>query len=224
MGVEIEHIIVDGASSDSTLAIVKQFHHVTKVISEPDNGIYDAMNKGLSVATGDIVGFLNADDFYVDDTVLTQVAKVFEDSSIQACYADLIYVDQNDTSRVIRYWKSEDFKPGLFKQGWMPAHPTFFVRKEVYERLGGFNLELKIAADFELLFRFIEQHRIKTIYTPKVFVKMRLGGTTNKNLSNIVKQNREIILTLKQQHSNFSLLSFIANKSLSRLKQFLFTS
>ena len=217
----IEHIIVDGASTDSTLNIVKKFSHVAKLISEPDKGIYDAMNKGIKLASGDVIGTLNADDFYIDDLVLSEVAKVFEDESVRACFADLVYVSQNDTNKIVRYWKSQDYVTGLFKSGWMPAHPTFFARKNVYEKYGLFDLSYKIAADFELLFRLIEQNKIKTKYIPKVIVKMRLGGTTNKSLSNVIAQNKEIITILKKQYPDFSLLNFVVKKLSGRLFQFL---
>ena len=217
----IEHIIVDGASTDSTLNIVKKFSHVAKLISEPDKGIYDAMNKGIKLASGDVIGTLNADDFYIDDLVLSEVAKVFEDESVGACFADLVYVSQNDTNKIVRYWKSQDYVTGLFKSGWMPAHPTFFARKNVYEKYGLFDLSYKIAADFELLFRLIEQNKIKTKYIPKVIVKMRLGGTTNKSLSNVIAQNKEIITILKKQYPDFSLLNFVVKKLSGRLFQFL---
>jgi len=193
-----EHIIVDGASRDSTMDIVKSAGSITRYISEPDKGIYDGMNKGLKLATGDVIGLLNADDFYADDTVLTQVAEAFKKPNIQACFANLVYVDQHDTSRVVRYWKSRPYQQGLFKSGWMPAHPTFFVRKEVYEQYGLFDLSYKIAADFELLFRFIEQKNITTAYIDNVLVHMRTGGTTNKNLKNIWVQNKEISIHSKR--------------------------
>jgi len=154
-----EHIIVDGASRDSTMDIVKSADSISRYISEPDKGIYDGMNKGLRLATGDVIGLLNADDFYADDTVLSQVANVFKDPNMKACFANLVYVDQHDTSRVVRYWKSRPYQQGLFKSGWMPAHPTFFVKKEVYAQYGLFDLSYKIAADFELLFRLIEQKK-----------------------------------------------------------------
>ena len=218
---EWEHIIVDGASRDGTLDIIKNASYITKFISEPDNGIYDAMNKGLTLAKGDIIGFLNSDDFYADDTILTQVAEVFKDTSIQACYADLVYVDQHDANKTVRYWKSRDYVTGLFKSGWMPAHPTFFVRKSVYERFGMFNLNYRIAADFDLLFRLIEQNNIKTKYLPKVLVKMRLGGTTNKSYENIWIQNKEIVNILHNYYPDFSLSKFILSKFFDRAKQFI---
>lgn len=217
----VEHLVIDGASTDSTMEIVGQHASIKRAISEPDGGIYDAMNKGISIAQGEIIGMLNADDLYADDDVLSRVSELFSDASIDACYADLVYVKQQDTNVIVRYWKSREFESGLFKDGWMPAHPTFFVRKSVYERLGGFDLNYKIAADFELLFRFIEQHKIRTRYLPKVLVKMRLGGTTNKSLANIYKQNREILRVLKCNYSRFSISNFILNKAISRFTQFL---
>lgn len=155
---DIEHIIIDGESRDATLDIINQHKlNNTTIVSEPDEGIYDAMNKGIKLASGDVIGTLNADDFYIDSDVISKVSKVFSDPTTDASYADLIYVDQVNTDKVVRYWKSKPYKDGLFKQGWMPAHPTFFTRKHVYERFGYFSLKYKIAADFELLFRLIEK-------------------------------------------------------------------
>lgn len=216
---DCEHIIVDGASRDGTVDIVKNATSVTKFISEPDKGIYDAMNKGLALATGDVIGLLNADDFYADDTILTQVADVFKDASIQACYADLVYVDQEDTSRVIRYWKSRDFKPGLFKRGWMPAHPTFFVRKEVYDQFGKFDLQFPRQADFELTMRFLEIHQIKSSYIPKIWVKMRIGGASNNSIKGVIKGNLESYSACKKHQLNVGPL-FIIKKVMSRIPQF----
>jgi len=197
------------------------YKSVSVLVSEPDKGIYDAMNKGISLMTGDIVGTLNADDFYSSDFVLSEVEKVFMDPSIEACYGDLVYVKQDDALKGVRYWKSGEYEDGLFRSGWMPAHPTFFVRKSVYERFGKFSLDYKIAADFELLFRFIEQKKIKIKYIPKVLVKMRMGGTTNKNLSNVITQNQEIIKILKDYYSDFSLVGFISRKLANRALQYI---
>jgi glycosyltransferase involved in cell wall biosynthesis len=218
----IEHVIIDGASKDGTLNIINSHLPANKVVvSEPDNGIYDAMNKGIKLASGEIIGTLNADDFYIENDVVSEVANIFEDSTIEACFADLVYVDQTDTDKVVRYWKSQLYTVGLFKQGWMPAHPTFFVRKSVYERLGYFDLNYKIAADFELLFRFIEKNKIKTIYIPKVMVNMRLGGTTNASFTNVITQNKEIVNTLQSHYPNFSLIGFILRKLMNRFSQFI---
>lgn len=215
-----EHIIVDGNSSDATVESVRASSCVSRFVSEPDKGIYDAMNKGIALAAGDVVGTLNADDFYANDQVLAEVAKVFLDPTIEACYGDLVYVRQDNVNQVVRFWKSRDYESGLFKSGWMPAHPTFFVRKSVYEKLGSFDLNYKIAADFELLFRFIEQNKIKTRYLPSVLVKMRLGGTTNKNVSNIVRQNKEIVVILNKYYGDFSTGKFIFIKLVDRMLQF----
>ena len=178
----------------------------------------------LDVYKRQIVGTLNADDFYPHESVLEAVAKVFLDPNIEASYGDLVYVSQQDTDKVVRYWKSRGYVTGLFKSGWMPAHPTFFARKSVYDRLGGFDLNYKIAADFELLFRFIEQNKIKTKFLPEVLVKMRLGGTTNKNLSNILKQNKEIVAILNKHYADFSVIKFMFVKLFNRLFQYIFHS
>lgn len=220
-GVDVEHILIDGVSKDATLDIIKQYPSVSLLVSEPDNGIYDAMNKGIKRASGDIIGTLNADDFYADNNVLQTVEDIFQDTSIDACYADLVYVKEDDVSKVVRYWKSVEYKPGLFKSGWMPAHPTFFVRRSAYEKYGLFDLSYQIAADFELLFRLIEKSKIKTKYIPKVLVTMRLGGTTNKSFTNICIQNNEIVKTLRGVYPDFSLFRFIVTKLANRFKQFM---
>lgn len=216
----VEYILIDGASTDNTVDIIKRHKEVSMVVSEPDEGIYDAMNKGLLLAAGDVIGTLNADDFYIDKNVLSEVASVFEDESIDACFADLVYVDQFDTNKIVRYWQSKPYNEGLFKQGWMPAHPTFFARKCIYEKFGVFNLDYKIAADFELLFRFIEKNKIRTAYLPKVIIKMRLGGTTNKSMRNIKFQNEEIIQILRSHYRDFSVVKFWSHKVANRFLQF----
>lgn len=218
---DIEHIIVDGCSNDNTLEVVKaEGLHVAKVVSERDKGIYDAMNKGIALASGEIVAFINADDFYASPCVLTTVAAAFEKSGADCCYGDLCYVSQVDPTRTVRYWRSADFVPGSFEKSWCPPHPTFFVRRSVYQRLGGFDLCFRIAADFELMARCLEAARISSHYIPEVLVKMRLGGTTNRSLSNIFKQNAEIRRALSKNGLRSSLVSFVLNKLLSRAIQF----
>lgn len=218
--VNVEHILIDGASTDGTVEIIKKYKSVSTFVSEPDKGIYDAMNKGIALATGDIVGILNADDFYMNEKVLEDVSKVFSDDSIEACYGDLVYIDQLNKDKVVRYWKSKPYVLGLFKSGWAPAHPTFFVRKSVYEKFSLFNLNYKLAADFEILFRFIERNEIKTKYLSKVLVRMRLGGATNKSFRNIYNQNKEIIAILRSYYPNLSFVGFILRKIFSRFSQF----
>ena len=217
----IEHIIVDGGSKDSTLSVVAAeaiANH--KLVSETDKGIYDAMNKGIALCTGDIIGFINADDFYPSPDVLSKVTKVFEKNDTDCCYGDLFYVQQNDVSRVTRYWKSCAFKPNLFEKGWCPPHPTFFVRRSVYDRLGRFNLNYKIAADVELMSRFLVAGGISSFYIPEVLVHMRMGGTTNRSLSNIIRQNLEIRRALLENGLRFSWIQFILSKLMSRSLQF----
>lgn len=218
----IEHIIVDGASTDKTLEIINSYSEHLTFVSEKDRGIYDAMNKGISMAKGDIIGILNADDFYADNNAISDIVNVFQaQPEISGCYSDLIYVDQNNINKTVRYWKSGSFRKGLFKTGWMPAHPTFFAKKEIYDQFGLFDLDYKIAADFELLFRFIGQHQISTAYLEKVLIKMRTGGTTNKSLKNIWLQNMEIIHKLKLVYPDFSVSLFIFKKILNRTLQFI---
>ncbi len=218
---DIEHIIVDGGSKDNTLAVVGvEGAHVRKIVSERDGGIYDAMNKGIALATGDIIGFINADDFYATSNVLETVAAAFKRNAVDSCFGDLCYVSQTDPEKIVRYWRSIAFVPGAFENGWCPPHPTFFVRRSVYQHLGGFDLNFKIAADFELMARYLEVARISSCYIPEVLVKMRLGGTTNSSLSNIVKQNSEIRQALKKLNLRFSLARFMLSKLASRTIQF----
>ena len=187
----IEHIVVDGASEDRTVDIVRGSGQVSHFISEPDNGIYHAINKGLCLANGEIIGILNADDFYAHKEVLANVLGIFDDSSIDACYGDLQYVDDENTDKVVRHWNSGKYEgPKQFYWGWMPPHPTFFVRKSTYEKFGLFNLELGSAADYELMLRFMVKHKIKVVYLPEVLVKMRLGGASNESLKNRLNANQ----------------------------------
>jgi glycosyltransferase involved in cell wall biosynthesis len=189
---DIEYIVVDGASKDSTMDIVnKHKSGISIIISEPDKGIYDAMNKGVLAATGDVIGILNSDDFYADNNVIKDVNAAFEKSDIEGLYADLVYVDRNNPTRVVRNWKSGDYRPGLFLKGWMPPHPTFFVKKSCYDRLGIYSTSLKSAADYELMLRFIHKENIKLGYLPRVITKMRLGGQSNVSLKNRIRANQE---------------------------------
>ena len=219
---KIEHIIIDGQSTDKTVSIIKKYSHVKKIVSEPDNGIYDAMNKGIKIATGDIIGFLNSDDFYANDYVLSRVATIFANNpNLHGCYADLIYTDKNNISKNIRYWKSNDFVPGLFSKGWCPPHTTFFVRRSIYEKFGNFNLKYTIASDVELMMRFLEIQKIHVCYISEVWIKMRIGGTTNKNLMNILKQNMEVLNALKGHNLVYNWVVFFIYKIISRSLQFL---
>ncbi len=188
----IEHIIIDGGSTDGTRDIIERYRgSIAKVISEPDNGMYDAINKGLKLSEGEVVAILNSDDFYAHDGVLEKVSGVMNQSNTESCYGDLLYVDKDNSDKVIRYWKSGEYKEGSFRYGWHPPHPAFFVRKRVYERFGYFNTDFKIASDYELIVRFLERYRISTVYIPEVLVKMRVGGKSNRSLRNILIQSWE---------------------------------
>lgn len=193
----IEHIVVDGNSTDDTLDIVNRYPHVARCISERDNGIYDAMNKGLQLATGDIIGILNSDDVYNDDEVIEKVVGLFRKEKTDSVYGDLQYVDPANMTRVLRQWISGKFKRTKFKFGWMPPHPTFFVKKEVYQEAGLFNQALRSAADYELMLRVLYKFRFTTAYLPEVLVKMRAGGSSNGALRKRLVANREDRLAWK---------------------------
>ncbi len=216
----IEHIVVDGGSIDGTLQILKSWSRSDlRIVSEPDDGVYDAMNKGIAMASGEIIGFLNADDMFADSSVVAQVATVMEDRSVDACFADLVYVDKDDVAKVVRYWKSREFATGAFAAGWCPAHPTFYVRKAVYDRLGSFDTSFRLAADAELMMRFLEKERIASVYVPRVWVRMRLGGKTNRNIQNIIAQNHEILTALDKHKLAVSRIGFAVHKIQARLTQ-----
>lgn len=180
---DIEYIIIDGASSDGTVEVVKSYgNKISKFVSEPDKGLYDAMNKGIALATGDVVGILNSDDFYIDSGVIERVAREFEKSQVDSVFADLVYVKSDNLNKTVRYYDSSHFTPQKFAYGWMPAHPTFFVKRWVYERYGLFRTDLKIAADFDILARFLYTHKISYSYMKEVLVKMRVGGVSTGGL------------------------------------------
>lgn len=218
---DIEYIIVDGASKDNTLSIVDRYKDKIAIIqSEPDKGIYDAMNKGVRLATGDLIGILNSDDFYADAQVISDIVKTVQSTAADGCYADLVYVDRNETSRVVRTWKSGEYRHGQFMRGWMPPHPTFFVKRTVYEAYGSYTLQLRSAADYELMLRFIHKHGIRVSYLPRVITKMRAGGQSNVTIKNRWRANREDRLAWKMnglQPGFFTLM----RKPLSKLLQFI---
>jgi glycosyltransferase involved in cell wall biosynthesis len=187
-----EHIVIDGASSDETVQVIKSTSPSSILVSEPDGGIYDAMNKGIQLATGDIVGVLNSDDFYIGPQVLERVAAKFRHSGAGALFADLVYVRPDNLNQVVRYYSGAGFAPDKFAWGWMPPHPTFFVRRELYQRYGLFCTDYKIAADYELTARFLARHKVSYAYLPEVLVCMRTGGVSTRLSSNWIL-NREIL-------------------------------
>ena len=217
---DIEHIIIDGGSSDNTLEVVAaEGTHVAQVVSEKDNGIYDAMNKGLALATGDYVAYLNSDDFYTNNKVIQQVAKTINKTNADAIYGDLSYVKRNNPETRVRYWKSQMFQPGSFVRGFAPPHPTFFMKRNLLIELGGFNLSYSLAADFDLMFRALEIKKYTSTYVPLELTRMRTGGATNISLKNIIGQNQEILRCLRAHGESVSTVGFIARKVLSRMRQ-----
>ena len=220
----VEHVIIDGGSTDETLEVINKCKNdTTRVISEPDGGLYHALNKGIKLSSGDVIGILNGDDFYAHDKVLNRVVDVFRNQKVDSCYGDLQYVNRDNTSRIIRRWRSSGYKPGKFNYGWMPPHPTFFVKKDIYEKFGYFNTNFRIAADYELMLRFLELHKISTYYIPDVLIKMRVGGISNRGLRNLFIKSSEDCKAWKINNLNGSLSSILLSiflKNVSKLSQF----
>jgi len=215
----VERIIMDGASSDGTMALVNRYSdQLDVIVSELDSGMYDALNKGIACARGDVVGFLHADDVYADSGVLARVAAAFADPEVDAVYGDLVYVRRNNPSQILRYWKAGEYTPEKLKHGWMPPHPTFYVRRSVYEQLGGFDLSYRIAADYDCMLRFLSRGALRCMYIPEVLVKMRAGGVSNRSLGNILRKSSEDYRALKFNSIGgmFSLLQ----KNLGKFGQF----
>jgi len=190
---DIEMIVVDGASTDGTVDILARYsERLDHCISEPDKGIYDAMNKGLKLATGDVISFVNAGDLLMTPEVILQVVAAFEGAPVDAVYGDIIMVDENDITQVKRTWRSGGYDRERFRQGWMPPHIATFIRKSVYDTYGHFNTDLRIAADYEILFRFLYKHRIPTTHLPEILVRFRLGGMSNGSVKHVLKANTEV--------------------------------
>lgn len=215
--VDIEWIVVDGKSNDGTDVYLKD-KDINKYICEPDNGIYDALNKGLNIATGEVIGFLHSDDFLDNSKTLSNIMAVFKNENVDGVYGDLKYVDSENPSKVIRYWKSKPYHPNNLNRGWMPAHPTLFLKKEVYDKHGLFDLSYKIAADYDFMLRVLKDSTLKFYYLPEVITHMRLGGASNKNLSSIIQKSKEDYRVIKKHHLNGLLTLF--SKNVLKLNQF----
>lgn len=215
----VEHIIIDGASTDNTLEIINRYRSgIARFVSEPDHGIYDAMNKGINLATGDVIGILNADDYYIDTHVIEKVANSFDTLSIDALFADLVYVRPDNLDKVVRYYSCANFTLAKIASGWMPPHPTFFVRKECYLKYGLFKTDYKLAADYELMARFLVKYGISFHYLPEVLIKMRTGGASTKNLQSTLILNREILRACTDNGISTNLLR-IYSKYFSKCRQ-----
>jgi glycosyltransferase len=217
----IEYIIIDGASTDGTLDIIKKYESRIKWVSEPDEGIYDALNKGIELSTGDIIGILHADDILASRNAIEKAAKRFLLDPVKIVYSDLVYVNKNNTNRVYRYWKAGGYKNISFSLGWMPPHPTLFVRREIYERYGKFNTGYKIAADYDLILRFLGKHKISAGYVKEILIRMRVGGMSNMNIKNILKKTAEDYIILKRNKIGLPLLTVML-KNLRKIKQFIY--
>ena len=215
----IEHIVVDGLSTDKTIDIVKKHENKNmKFISEPDNGVYDALNKGIKLASGDIIGILHSDDLYADKNVVSKISEYFSDICIDGVYTDLVYVQKKDTDKIFRHWKSCDFCPDLLKKGWMPPHPTVFLRKSTYEKFGYFDTSYKIAADYDFMLQ-IFSNGANLKYLPFISYKMRAGGMTNRSISHIISKISENLKTFRKY--NIGSVSALLYKNFSKFEQFL---
>jgi glycosyltransferase len=216
----IEHIIVDGGSRDGTIAAVRAAARPDAVISsEPDNGIYDAFNKGVRRATGDIIGFVHSDDFLADEQVISDVVAAFADPMVEAVYGNLDYVLHDDPSRILRHWRSGNFAPGKLRLGWMPPHPALFLRRRVYDQHGLFDTGFDIAADYEFILRIFTQPGFVAVYIDRVFVKMRVGGVSNRSLSNILRKSREDMHSIRRHRVGG--IATLALKNMSKIAQFM---
>jgi glycosyltransferase involved in cell wall biosynthesis len=216
---EIEHIFVDGLSSDNTVEIIN-LNSQTKnvVVSEKDNGLYDAINKGISIASGDVIGFLHSDDLLASSTIILDLMTEMKSKKLDGIYGDLEYVDKYDTNKIIRHWKSRKFKFSLLKQGWMPAHPTLFLKKQVYDKHGEFNMSYKISADYDFMLRILKDNDLEYGYLPEVITKMRVGGASNRSFKNILQKTREDYRAISSNNIGGWFSIFL--KNISKIKQF----
>ena len=216
----IEHIIIDGKSSDNTLTIIRKYKpHIAHWISETDRGMYDAINKGMKMATGDIIGILNSDDLLDAEDVIEEITKAFESRQVGAVYGDLNFVAADDTSKILRIWRSSSFKRYRFKYGWMPAHPTFYIKRTLVQEFGGYENHYYSAADYEFMARYLYHHRVSAYHLPKLIVKMRMGGQSNKNIYQRIRANRRDFLAMKKNKIPFAFFVSIL-KPLSKIHQF----
>lgn len=216
----IEYILIDAGSTDGTLDIIKEYEgYINYFSSEEDDGIYDGMNKGISVASGEVVGILNSDDFYPNSYIVSNVARTFEKRNCDAVYGDLLYVKFYDTDKIVRYWQSGNYSVKKIKNGWMLPHPTFFVKREMYEKYGYYNTELKSAADYEMILKLLYKQNINVFYIPMILVKMRMGGKSNASIMNRIRANKEDGLAWTENQLYKPLFVRI-KKPLQKIKQF----
>jgi len=217
---DIEHIIIDGKSKDNTIAIIKKYEkHIAKWISETDRGMYDAINKGMEMATGDVIGILNSDDMLASEDVIDIIVEAFKEKKVDSIYGDLEYVDPTETNKIYRIWKGKPYRRSLFKTGWMPAHPTFYFKRELLSKYGGYETHYFSAADYEFMARYLYKFKISAWYIPKLIVKMRRGGQSNSNIRMRLRANRRDYLAMKRNNIPFAFIVSIL-KPLSKLHQY----
>ena len=215
----LEHVIIEGKSKDNSLdAVYRAGHDRMVVFSEADKGIYDALNKGIARATGDVIGLVHSDDYLADDGVLQRIADAFSDPAVEAIFGDLDYVARENTSHVIRHWSTGPFHPRRLRRGWMPAHPTLYLRRAVFERMGTYDTGFQIAADYDFILRYFSQTQARPVYIPEVLYKMRVGGVSNRSLSKIFHKTREDYTALRRNRVGG--IFTLAAKNLSKLGQF----
>lgn len=217
---DVELIVIDGGSTDGTLEVLRGYaDRLAVLVSEPDRGIYDALNKGIARASGEVVGFLHSDDLFADAKVLSWIDAAFANPATDAVYGDLLYVRKADPGRVVRGWRAGAFTPSRLARGWMPPHPTFYVRRALYGQLGGFDATYRIAADYDCMLRFLGKGGIRVAYIPAVLVKMRVGGASNRSLRNILRKSREDYRALRK--NGVGGMAALVWKNLSKMPQFL---
>lgn len=221
---DIEHIVVDGGSADGTMAKVERYREVlAHVVSERDKGVYDAMNKGLRLATGEVVAFVNAGDMIARRDVLSAMVKEFERNDADVIYGDALMVDPEDITKVKRYWRGGDYDRENFRKGWMPPHLGTYIRRSAYQRFGHFREDLKVSADYELMFRFLYKHRLRARYVARVLVRFRLGGVSNRSLAHVWRANLEVFKAWKLNGEQVSPL-IVVRKPISKLWQYFMRS
>jgi glycosyltransferase involved in cell wall biosynthesis len=222
---DIECVIMDGGSQDSTLNIIRKYQeqYKNKIMfsSEKDKGVFDALNKGIKKSTGQIIGWMGSDDFYPSNSVIEKAVNIIDNEKVEICWGDLLYVDRDNTSKVLRNWESSQYKKGMFQNGWQLPHFTSFVKRDVFDRLGYFNLEFKIAADYDLFLRFLEKNSIKSSYIKEVLLKMRTGGQSNNTITNIIKGNLECIRAWKMNNLRANFLRLFFKKIISKIRQYI---
>lgn len=217
--IDIELLVQDGGSTDGTVEILEEIIDTRlKLVSECDSGIYDAINRGISRAEGDVIGLMHSDDYFANNKVLEQIAAAFTDPAVEGVYGDLDYVSATDPNRVIRAWRAGEYTPDLLVRGWMPPHPTLYLRREVFERWGVYDTQYRIAADYDAILRWLAKGKIKLAYIPEVLVRMRVGGESNRSLGRILRKSREDYLALR--NNDVGGLYTLASKNLSKISQF----